>query len=911
MRCIFVRRRLFAAWLVVSIGAVLPADFHRAAQGAAAETPSRVPVTPAPDAGLPVLSDSLYLAHHPRLLYTQAEIPALYGKVRDGGADDTAYSFIRILIQYIYAGSSSQQLLSDNFALTTIPNLGVGSVLQSPPDAAARDKGRNLTLYIAENYACGDDNYESALRLRSLALGYDMFFETATETERAAVRNEILSYMDMMLNDDEYEIWSYRPYLANVSAMIAASLGLAAICLDGEIDPSLVEAALDRADHIVQEWIIYQLDEEGAYNEGAAYGSWAMRHLVYYFWARVRYDGYDWALYKKIRNMEKWFAYELLPSGGGAVNNIQDCSTFELPVPRNTTYFDWAKTAWGSRLSAYIWDHVAGIYGYNAGADADKAGTVIWHRNLVPEAPASVLPRSMLWENRGLYYFRTGWPAGANSKDILFSFYSGKFQGGHAQEDQNQFTLYAYGVPFAIDHGPGSFPKESEAHNMVFIDGAGQHNAGSSIGTDGGISTYLVNDFSDFVTGDAASAYGTHSTVNNPAFPFPYSDWSWGYTGSNPVERAGRSFFIVRSPDTPPYFILIDDIDKDGAPHAYEWRLHTGRNNSIDTSVNPIPIAYGAVSMRLHVVNPPFSELTKSVSDFNNLVPEADSKLLSLGITTADPFFVFVLAPTDGVVATPAVTSTEEAWGLTVSVAWPNGKTDVLLVNRSGSPVTCAAGGWTLRSREGEGTPRGASPSAEDGAPVVVTDAPRALVRFAGTTLEKFLLTDAGTFAVDGTPYVTIHNGTASVGFSGTTIDIDRYDADFSIYAPGVTEMYCRGRRIYLVESDGVVTRDPVTGIAHDPPPAPTLRARAYPNPFNPSTTVCVDVDEPGLVAATVFDARGRRVRELWNGPLSAGRHTLLWNGENASGSPVASGVYFLTVTSGPRSATLKIVLVR
>ncbi len=675
MRCIEPGRRVFAVWLPVLIGFLVCAAFPHPARGDIADEGSREGihnrVEPARRTGLPVVTDSLYTANHPRLLYTPIEIPALYGKVRNGGADDTAYSFIRILIQYIYGGSTFEQLLAGNFGLTTIPNLGVGSVLQSPPDLSARDKGRALTVYIADTYGPGDDNFETALRLRSLALGYDMFFEAASESQRAYVRDEILSYMNMMSNDPEYEIWSYRPYLANVSAMIASSLGLAAICLDGEIDPSVVQDALERADDMIREWMVYQLDEGGAYKEGAAYGSWSMTHLVYYFWARLRYDGTDYALNHKIRNMERWFAYELLPSGGGAVNNIQDCSTFDLPVARNTTYFDWAKTAWGSGLSAYIWDHVAGTYGYNAGAEADKAGTVIWHQNLVPVAPGSVLPRSAVWEERGLYYFRTGWPTGANSKDILFSFYSGKFQGGHAQEDQNQFTLYAYGAPFAIDHGPGAIPKESDAHNMILIDGNGQHNAGSSIGTDGKISTYLLNDFSDYIRGDAASAYATHSPVNEFGFPFPYSDWSWGHSGANPVERAYRSFLVVRDTDTPPYFILIDDIDKDGLQHAYEWRLHTGRNNTIDTAANPIGITYGNASLRVHVVNPQFSSLQKTVSTFNNQMPDADSNVLSLGITTADPFFVYVLVPGDGVVATPAVTSSPEPWGFTVTIAWP------------------------------------------------------------------------------------------------------------------------------------------------------------------------------------------------------------------------------------------------
>jgi hypothetical protein len=928
MRCVpvghLVRTLVAAALFGVLVSSVFPHPSNAARPSGAPETGSRE----TRESGPLAVSDSLYTAHHPRLLFTPGEIPALVAKVHDGGADDAAYSFIRILLQYIYPGSTPDQLLGDgSYGLSVIPNYGLGSVLQTPTDLTARDRGRSLTLYIADHWAPDDDNFGTALRLRALALGYDMFFEASNEAERTRVRDEIRAYMDMMLNDPEYGIWSYRPYLANISAMIASSLGLAAICLDGESDPAVVDAALDKADDIISAWLYYQLDENGAYNEGALYGSWSMRNLVYYFWARVRYDGFDYAANSRIRNMEKWFAYELHPDGGGAVNNIQDCSYLESPLAQNTTYFDWAKTAWGSRLSAYIWEHVAGTYGYNAGDEADKAGTVIWHRNLVPQQPGSVLPKSMVWEHRGLYYFRTGWPAAAKSKDILFSFYSGEFQGGHAQEDQNQFTLYAYGAPFAIDHGLGTIPVQSEAHNMILIDGDGQHNAGRSIGTDGDLRRYLMNGFSDYLMGDATEAYTTHSPLNNPGFPFPSSDWSWGYTGANPVDHAYRSVFVVRDPETPPYFIVIDDIDKDGTPHTYEWRLHTGRNNTIDTAVNPIAIAYGGAFLDVHVVSPPFPSLQKTVTNFNNLVPDPDSKLLSLATTAANPLFAFVLVPRDGSFAAPTVTSTPESWGVSVAIQWASGKTDVVLVNRSGALVTHslglgaaqsagrpAAGPQTLDPRDTAQRqtlgPR-AEAVATAGSGTLETDADLALIRLDGTAVERYLLAGASTFSANGIDYVTIHNGTATIGFSGAVIDIDRYDADFALYAPGVTDMFYRGQRITVVETDGVLTRDPVASISNDTPRLLGINVRTYPNPFNPASTIVVELDEPGSVAATIFDAKGRLVRRLWNGSLPAGPSTLRWNGENEAGHPAASGVYFLAVTGSHRTTTLKITLVR
>jgi hypothetical protein len=79
-----------------------------------------------------------------------------------------------------------------------------------------------------------------------------------------------------------------------------------------------------------------------------------------------------------------------------------------------------------------------------------------------------------------------------------------------------------------------------------------------------------------------------------------------------------------------------------------------------------------------------------------------------------------------------------------------------------------------------------------------------------------------------------------------------------------------------------------------------------YPNPFNPSTTLCYDLDEPGTVLLEVFDLTGRRVALLADGPAPAGRHTAAFN---AAG--LASGVYMARLTAGGTVQHRKMLLVR
>ncbi|MBK9474643.1 MAG: T9SS type A sorting domain-containing protein [bacterium] len=67
-------------------------------------------------------------------------------------------------------------------------------------------------------------------------------------------------------------------------------------------------------------------------------------------------------------------------------------------------------------------------------------------------------------------------------------------------------------------------------------------------------------------------------------------------------------------------------------------------------------------------------------------------------------------------------------------------------------------------------------------------------------------------------------------------------------------------------------------------PPAPTLTARAYPNPFNPRVTIDWQAPQGTDVTVTVFDANGRRVREVFQENNAAERGRANWDGRDDAG---------------------------
>jgi len=82
-----------------------------------------------------------------------------------------------------------------------------------------------------------------------------------------------------------------------------------------------------------------------------------------------------------------------------------------------------------------------------------------------------------------------------------------------------------------------------------------------------------------------------------------------------------------------------------------------------------------------------------------------------------------------------------------------------------------------------------------------------------------------------------------------------------------------------------------------------------YPNPFNAETTIEYTLPEPATVQLVIFNSLGQRVRELVDEYQPVGYHHVVWNGANAAGERVGSGIYFYRLQAGQRSLTGKMIL--
>ncbi len=84
-----------------------------------------------------------------------------------------------------------------------------------------------------------------------------------------------------------------------------------------------------------------------------------------------------------------------------------------------------------------------------------------------------------------------------------------------------------------------------------------------------------------------------------------------------------------------------------------------------------------------------------------------------------------------------------------------------------------------------------------------------------------------------------------------------------------------------------------------------------YPNPFNGGTVIPVEIAYQETIAIRFYDILGRQISELAVGNISAGKHYFRWDAKDFHGSPVASGIYFYSVSGTTFSTTKKLMLLQ
>ena len=84
-----------------------------------------------------------------------------------------------------------------------------------------------------------------------------------------------------------------------------------------------------------------------------------------------------------------------------------------------------------------------------------------------------------------------------------------------------------------------------------------------------------------------------------------------------------------------------------------------------------------------------------------------------------------------------------------------------------------------------------------------------------------------------------------------------------------------------------------------------------YPNPFNPSTTIKLELTKDDFVRLVIYDLRGRMVKQLIHSDLETGEWKVTWNGTDDSGKMVSAGIYLCVLKSDTYAQTKKMILLK
>ncbi|HPG40294.1 MAG TPA: FlgD immunoglobulin-like domain containing protein [bacterium] len=117
--------------------------------------------------------------------------------------------------------------------------------------------------------------------------------------------------------------------------------------------------------------------------------------------------------------------------------------------------------------------------------------------------------------------------------------------------------------------------------------------------------------------------------------------------------------------------------------------------------------------------------------------------------------------------------------------------------------------------------------------------------------------------------------------------------------------------RLGDVNTAGVVTMHSPITVTTTALPQSTAMLNAYPNPFNPETTVKYTLHQDAQVTITVYDLLGRKVKTLIDEQQPAGAYQAVWNGTDAVGAKAASGAYLVRMETAEVTQIQKVLLLK
>ena len=151
-----------------------------------------------------------------------------------------------------------------------------------------------------------------------------------------------------------------------------------------------------------------------------------------------------------------------------------------------------------------------------------------------------------------------------------------------------------------------------------------------------------------------------------------------------------------------------------------------------------------------------------------------------------------------------------------------------------------------------------------------------------------------------------------SYGIFGAVLDFDGFPAVSAKRSAGGSTASVPPAAGWDVATEALADPGADPGLEPGVPAPAALHHSAYPNPFNPATTIRFELERPATVTLAIHDLAGRRIATLASAAdLGRGAHEYRWSGLDDAGRSVASGAYVYRLQAGGKSAAGRLTVIK
>jgi hypothetical protein len=130
---------------------------------------------------------------------------------------------------------------------------------------------------------------------------------------------------------------------------------------------------------------------------------------------------------------------------------------------------------------------------------------------------------------------------------------------------------------------------------------------------------------------------------------------------------------------------------------------------------------------------------------------------------------------------------------------------------------------------------------------------------------------------------------------------------------PRIVKFFSDNESMYVSTEMFGIFKAPIQDVGMNNPVSQNLQVQmdVYPNPFNPSTNIALNLSTETHIELNIYNIKGQKVKTIMKGNLNSGTHLIRWDGNNDETQKVSSGIYFLRLKSQQFESVTKMILLK